>query len=244
MTQKRLEYVQEPVALSDLRVTNSEKENAYRPPQKHKVKPNDELLIKVSSFDDVSFNFFGNRAEGRSIQASNELAMNSFSYSVDVDGNVFFPVVGKVKLAGLTIDEAREKIRLILLPYFDQPNVEIKFAFKKVSVIGEVNDPGYYTYTKDQITIFEVIALAGDLTLHGDRKEVVIIRNEDDVANKYVVDMTDDNLVFNYNYYLQPDDVVYIRPRRSVKWQDISIPITLVFSTITTALLVINAIQN
>ncbi len=242
--QRKLEYLQKSGAIKNFKISR-ENNNIYKSAEKHVIKANDELLITVSSFDDVSFNYFNGQGSNASMQASNELALTARTYTVDVDGFIYFPVIGKVNLTGLTLDEAMEKMRAILTSYFDQPNVRIKFAFKKISVLGEVNLPGYYTFSKDQITILEAIAMARDLTIHGDRREVLLIRNdENNKALKYEIDLTDDNMVFNYCYYLESGDVIYVKPRKSSRWSVISTPISLIFSTITTALLVYNAIQN
>ncbi len=244
ITQKKLEYLQSPVAIKKMKITE-EDNNTFKKAEKHRIRPNDELLIKVSSFDDISFNYFSTQAGGNFLQASNELSINVISYSVDVEGFIFFPVVGKIKLSGLSLDQAGEKLQLVLRPYFDQPNVQIKFGYKKVSILGEVNVPGYYTYTKDQITILDALAMANDLTIHGDRKSIILLRNQsEDKVEKYEIDLTDDNSVIGYNYYLQPGDILYVKPRRSIKWSQISTPVSLLFSTITTGLLVYNAIQN
>ncbi len=242
--QRKLEYLQSSAAIKGWKFSE-ENNNIYQTAEKHVIRANDELLITVSSFDDVSFNYFSGQTSSASMQASNELALTARTYTVDVEGFIYFPVIGKVNLEGLTLDEAMEKMRGILTSYFDQPNVRIKFAFKKISVLGEVNIPGYYTFSKDQVTILEAIAMARDLTIHGNRKEVLLIRNDaNNKVNKYEIDLTDDNMVFNYCYYLQSGDVIYVKPRSSSKWPVISTPISLIFSTITTALLVYNAIQN
>ncbi len=241
---KRLEYIQDSKTLENVNTMGGD-ETGTQQAKVHLIKPNDELLIKVSSFDDISFNYFNSQGNNNTFQASNELSINTISYLVDVDGYINFPITGKILLKGLSLDEATVKIQNILKPYFDQPNVMMKYAYKKVSILGEVNSPGYYTYTKDQITIFEALAMANDLTIHGNRKEVLLIReNTDNKISKYEIDLTKDKDVFGYSYYIQPGDVLYVKPRKSVKWSTISTPITLLFSTITTALLVYNAIQN
>ncbi len=244
MPLKNLEYLQDTNTITKVKITDGD-QNEFRKAEEHKISANDELLIKVSSFDDVSFNYFNTQNAATAMQASNELSINMVSYAVDVDGYVSFPIVGKLLLKGLTLAEASEKIQSVLRPYFDQPNVQVKYAYKKVSVLGEVNSPGYYSYTKDQLTILEALALASDMTLHGNRKEVILIRKqEDDKAYKYQIDLTKDNDVFGYNYYVQPGDIIYVKPRPSVKWSEISTPITLFFSTITTALLVFDALGD
>lgn len=240
---KKLAYVQDPVEKKVFKVAAHD-ENSIKPAEFNKIKPNDELIIKVSSFDDLSFNYFGIHDDDGAVRASNELSINAMSYSVDVNGMIYFPVIGEVEVADLTLEQARRRIRKELIQYFNEPNVSIKFAYKKLTVVGEVNRPGYYTYTKDQINLFEALALAGDLTIHGNRKAVMIIRVVDNQAVKYEIDLTDDAYVFDYNYYLRPDDILYVKPRASALWRDVSVPISLLFSTITTVLLVYNALKE
>jgi len=234
--QNKLEYLQAPI----------ENQSVYQTPQSAelKIKPNDELLINVTSFDDVSFNYFEAQQRGGSTYGTNELSLSSISYVVDIDGNINFPIIGIISLKELSLSEAGDKLKKELSPYFNQPNVIIKFAYKKITVLGEVNNPGYHTYTKDQITIFEALGLARDMTVHGNRKEVILLRTENNQTTKSSLDLTKDNLVFSKYYFLQPNDIIYVKSRNSVKWSVISTPITLIFSTITTTLLVLNAMQN
>lgn len=234
--QNKLEYLQTPI----------KDQSVYQTPPSAeiKIKPNDELLINVTSFDDVSFNYFEAQQRGGNTFGTNELSLSSISYVVDIDGNINFPIIGMISLKELSLYEAGDKLKKELLPYFNQPNVIIKFAYKKITVLGEVNYPGYHTYTKDQITIFEALGLARDMTVHGNRKEVILIRTENNQTSKTSVDLTKDDLVFSKNYFLQPNDIIYVKSRNSVKWGVISTPITLAFSTITTALLVLNAMQS
>ena len=107
--------------------------------------------------------------------------------------------------------------------------------------MGEVNVPGRYTYSKEQLNIFEAIGLAGDITIHGDRKHVYLIRkNADSTVIKSIVDLTNDDDLFSNCYYIQPDDVIYIKPRKSRQWNVISTPISLILSSLTTFILILN----
>lgn len=235
--QKKLQYLQEPII-------NNENLYGVNTMEEPRIKPNDLLLINVTSFDDVAFNYFEVQRQSGVSQASNELALSVQSYSVSDSGRINFPIIGDLHVLGLTLKEAEDLLEKELSPSFDQPSVIIRFSFKNVTVIGEVNSPGVHTYTRNKITIFEAIGLARDLTIHGNRNEVVLIRKVGEEVAKTNIDLTDDTLIFSEYYYLQPDDVLYIKPRKSVKWSIVSTPISLVFSTITTALLVLNAIQT
>ena len=100
------------------------------------------------------------------------------------------------------------------------------------------------TYTKNHINILEALGLAGDLTPYGDIKSLYLIRTENDSVTKSVVDLSDDNLVFSKFYYLNPDDIIYVKPLRSRSWRIISTPISLILYAITTTLLAYNTIKG
>lgn len=235
MPQKKLVYLQkdQPESITIYELPDS-KEN--------RIKPNDELYISVSSFDDVSFNFFGNQSNIIGGQYTNELLISLKTYTVDTEGNISFPIIGKVFVNGLTLEELQIKITEQLRAYFDQPTVIVKYGFKKVTVLGEVARPGYYTYTKDQISIFDAVGMAGDLTVHGNRKEVILVRNTENKVSKIKINLTDDDLILSEFYYVFPDDIIYVKPRRSVKWNVISTPISLILSSMTTSVVIIDLV--
>lgn len=230
--QKKLEYLQYPIT----EPTNFDMQET----DFIRIKPNDELYIKVSSFDDVNFNFFSSENDYLRATTGNELSLSIISYTVNDAGEIYFPVLGNIKVNGLTLDELSDKLEDLLKEYFNQPTAVVKFAYKKITVLGEVNMPGNYTYSKDQLNVFEAISLAGDLTFHGNRKEIYLLRNQNDTTvQKSLIDLTNDKLVFSQNYYLQPDDIIYIAPRTSVKWGVVSTPISLFLSSVTTFFLIL-----
>ncbi|MBN1952343.1 MAG: polysaccharide biosynthesis/export family protein [Bacteroidales bacterium] len=236
ISQNKLDYLQDPVV--------QQKVYELQPKEENTIKPNDELFIKVSSFDDLSFNYFeGDQSVGRA-GFSNELSVSLISYSVNDSGYIDFPVVGMISVQGLTLNEMTEKMEVLLKDYFNQPTITIKFAYKKISVLGEVRMPGNYTYSKNHITIFEALSLAGDMTIHGNRNEIVLLRAEGDSITKHVIDIRHDDEIFSKYYFMQPDDVLYVKQRGSARWSVISTPIDLIFSTVTTAILVFSYIDR
>jgi polysaccharide biosynthesis/export protein len=216
------------------------KESVYQLHEKAaiKIKPNDELYIRVSSFDDVAYNFFSTQTNANSLNFGTEASISLISYSVDDSGYIYFPIIGKIHVKDLTIDEVTAQLRSLLSEYFNQPAVLVKFVNQKISVLGEVRQPGSYTYTKDRINILEALSLAGDITVHGNRKDVYLIRTVNDSIVKAKIDLTKDELLFNKNYYLQANDILYVQSRPSVKWSFVSVPITLALTSITTFLLI------
>ncbi|MFA5713973.1 MAG: polysaccharide biosynthesis/export family protein [Bacteroidales bacterium] len=138
------------------------------------------------------------------------------TYIVDNEGYINYPIIGKIKLLGLTRKEAEEKIKGEIHPSYitEVPIVNVRFENYKVSVLGEVNRPGQYTVENEQCTIFDALAKAGDLTIYGKRKNVMLIR-EDSKGNKEItrIDLQNPADVLNpANYYLQQNDVIYVEP--------------------------------
>lgn len=236
ISQKELEYLQAPL-MDEIAYHLAEKDE-------NRIKPNDELYIRISSFDDVAYNFFNTQANTSLLNYGTEASISLVSYTVNNAGYIYFPILGHIYVNNLTVDEATLKLKELLSEYFNQPTVLVKIVNKRITVLGEVNRPGTYTYTSDQINIFEALGLAGSTTVFSDLEEVNLIRSfGDSTIIKMKLDLTMDDILFNENYYLQSNDIIYIRPRNSLKWSVVSIPITLVLSSITTALLILNFLR-
>lgn len=207
------------------------------------INPFDELYIRVSSFDDVEYNFFSNQSSEMRMGFSNEFSVSLISYTVDPDGNIYFPLLGSFSVGKLTILEATNKLQIALSEYFNQPTVLMRKINKRFSVLGYVNRPGRYSYTQERINIFEAISMAGDINFHGDHKEIMILRTINDKTVSIPIDLTKDDIIESDYYFLQPDDIIYIKPRLSAQWTITSVPYSLILSTITTFLLILRYVQ-
>ena len=135
-------------------------------------------------------------------------------YAVDEEGCINFPVLGKLKISGMTRWECAEFIKkeLIKNKYLDDPIVIIEFTNFKVSVLGEVKSPGTYTINGDRLTILQAISLAGDLTLFGQRKNVSVIRENAGERTIYEVDLTSTSVFQSPAYYIKQNDIIYVEP--------------------------------
>jgi polysaccharide export outer membrane protein len=211
----------------------------------YKLQPADILYVKVLSLDknvtemfnqDVVSNF-GSYTGG----------MFVVGHSIDIEGNVNLPILGKIYIAGLTIDEAKQKIEQLATTYVNDARIELKLVSFKISMVGEFNHPGQYTIANDRSNIFEAIALAGDLSYNGNRKNVLIVRALNTGTKTIRVDLTKRELLSSQQYFLQPNDIVYVQPFKTTVFRlrvaDYSIFLTLVTSTITAILLINNAIK-
>lgn len=135
-------------------------------------------------------------------------------YLVSNDGTIDFPVLGKLPVGGLTKDEAEDMLKDRLKEYIkEEPIVNVRMTNYKISVLGEVGRPGTFTVTNEKITIFEALAMAGDLTLYGERNNVKLIRENAD-GKIYISELNLNNteLLSSPYYYLQQNDVLYITP--------------------------------
>ena len=193
-----------------------------------RIMPKDQLTITVSTLDDqaaVPFNLTVPTAQTTTVRSSYSQASLQI-YLVDNAGFINFPVVGQLKVGGLTKSEAEKMIEDKIRPYMaaeENPIVTVRMTGYQISVIGEVARPGTFTVSREKISILEALAQAGDLTIYGQRKNVQLIR-EDATGKKsiYVFDLTDADIINSPYFYLQQNDVVYVTPNK-VKAQNSSV---------------------
>ena len=178
-----------------------------------KFKPDDMLQIIVSAenLESVqSFNLpvFAVQTTDRVIGQPQLQA-----YLVDKDGYIEFPVLGRLKVGGLTRVEVIQLMKQKLNPtYIKNPIINIYITNFKVTVQGDVFRPGTFTVSNERLSIFDALGLAGDLNISGNRKNVLVIREENGTKNEYRVNLTSKKILTSPVYYLQQNDVVYIEP--------------------------------
>lgn len=148
------------------------------------------------------------------------------TYLVDNEGTIDYPVLGKLKVGGMTKSQAEQMIHDRILPYLNKsenPVVTVRMSNYKISVLGEVARPGMFIVGNEKINIFEALAQAGDLTIYGVRDRVKLVR-EDSKGHKsiHTLNLNDANLVNSPYYYLQQNDIIYVEPNK-VKSQNASI---------------------
>ena len=181
-------------------------DNAFEP----KFKVDDVVSIYVSTLNpeaSAPFNLtIGVTATGQS---------QSLDYLVDKNGEIDFPVVGKVKILGLSPAEVKELLREKLSSYLKDPIINVRLRNFTVTVLGEVRSPGTYPIIGEQITILEALGLAGDLTIKGKRENIMVIRDFDGVKVYNRIDLTSKEAMKSPAYYLTQNDVVYVEPNKS-----------------------------
>jgi len=162
------------------------------------------------------------------------------SYMVSDSGYVDFPFVGKIYVKGLSLEQAKDLIQDIVKDYLKETTVIVKLAIFKVTVIGEVNRPGIVNIYQNKMNIFELIAMAGDMTSFAKRDKIYLVRETQDGTKVIQLNLNDINILESDYYYIQPDDVVYVPPVKGKNYAFANFPYTLIFTTITTTLLLIN----
>ena len=176
-------------------------------PVEIKIQPKDKVSILVNSQDLRLTNLFNlpiiSQQVGQEISTGTNRGMSG--YTVDSNGNIDFPVLGRIHIQGMTREEVASHIKQELQSHdlVKDPVVTVEFMNLAVSVLGEVNNPGRYNIDKDNITILDALSQAGDLTVYGKREKVLILRNED---------CSGDHIYSSPAYYLQQNDVVYVEP--------------------------------
>ena len=177
------------------------------------IQPNDLLTITVSAANIEAvqpFNLPVTSAPSLAGGTSGRVELQT--YLVDSDGNIEFPVLGTVHVAGLTRQQLVEKLKEMISKYVQNPIVNIKIINFQVTVLGEVTRPGTFTVPDERISLAKALGLAGDLTIYGRRDNVLIIRETGDEEQYAYVDLTDSELLNSPYYYLHQNDVVIVEP--------------------------------
>mgnify|MGYP002627277152 CR=1 FL=1 len=187
-----------------------------------RIMPKDILTITVNTVNpeaSAPFNLIVstalNTANGGQNIGSNRALQ---TYLVDNDGQIEFPVLGTLKVGGLTKSECEQMIHGKLMPYLnvnENPVVTVRMSNYKISVLGEVNRPGMFIVNNEKINIFEALAQAGDLTIYGVRNRVKLIRENSNGAKEvFTLNLNDTQIITSPCYYLQQNDVVYVEPNK------------------------------
>lgn len=185
-----------------------------------RIKPLDRLTIVVNSKDpELAVPFNSSSSLSSLTGATNYGSATNQSLqirTVDENGQLEMPVIGKIECKGKTRSELAQAIadKIVEGGYINDPTVNVQFADMKISVIGEVARPGHYDVTRDKLSIFDALAMAGDLTIYGQRENVALIREENGMRTVHYFDLKNPDILASPYFYLQQDDVVYVTPNK------------------------------
>jgi polysaccharide export outer membrane protein len=185
-----------------------------------RLKPLDQLTVVVNSKDPKLAQPFNSASSYNSLSTTGGVTNateNSLQvFTVDNRGYITLPIIGQVKCAGLTRQELEAEIekRIKESNYIAEPQVNVRFADLAITIIGEVNKPGRYDIKRDNISIFEALALAGDMTIYGNREDVAVIRQIDGKSVVTKLDIRSKEVFESTCYYLEQNDIVIVSPNK------------------------------
>jgi polysaccharide export outer membrane protein len=198
------------------------------------ILPFDKLYIRILSIDPQSREIFNLPEEAR-YSSSNSI----IGYLVDEAGNIEFPFVGKINVGSLNVSEAGAKIQKALNEYVPNTTIIVKFIDNQISVLGEVLDQGVFSFTQDKLNIYEALALGGGMTRYGNRKNIILIRQEGDKIKHYKLNLSDSKIASKDYYYVLPNDVIVVEPLKSISTSYTNITFTTLLSAVTTMIAVL-----
>lgn len=236
-TTKKVPYFQDMTALDHSVLSNTA---VFHEPT---IQPDDILSIAVITID-PSTSMPLNQLAGQSINTNIQTALTQSTPSatsgflVDKNGEIDISVVGKVKVAGLTTYQAKELIKSKAALVYRDPNIQVRFANFKVTVLGEVARPSSYVVPNEKVSVLDALGLAGDLTIFGRRENVLLIRDNDGKKEFVRLDLNSSQLFSSPFFYLKQNDVIYVEPNKG-KAASLNQARTQTFAIIGTALSVL-----
>jgi len=198
----------------DLEYIRSSKEikNAKANKQDYRLQMGDLISIQINTTTEQQHDFFN-----KENLANSQLMMQNpylYGYIIKEDGNLDLPSFGKVRAEGFTLQELENVIRKIAESYFESPIVKLNIINFKISILGEVNNPGTFKIIDPEVNILYALSLSGDMTQFGNRRKVKVIRNENELNRVFYVDLTKKGVLNNADFMLQPHDIIYVSPLR------------------------------
>jgi len=186
------------------------------------IKSNDLLTISVSAYNMEAAQPFnlpvvgvatGGGDAGLRVGGTPQLQ----PFLVDSDGNIEFPQLGTIKVAGMNRQELSGKLKTLISEYVKEPIVNVRIVNFQVSVLGEVNRPGTFSVPDEYLSLPKALGLAGDMSIYGQRENVLVVREENGQKNYAYLDLTDAKVMNSPYYYLKQNDVVYVEPNNAQK---------------------------
>ncbi len=186
-----------------------------------RILPKDELTITVNSTDpaaSAAFNLSVTKAMSNNVTSMSTQQI-LVTYVVDNDGNINYPQVGKLHVVGMSCEELQDFIKDKISPFFspeDPPLVTVRMSNYRVTVLGEVTSPKVVTVSTEKMSVLEALASAGDLSIYGKRKNVMVIREDaNGEKSHHMLDLTDANVINDPYYYVQQNDIIYVTPNKT-----------------------------
>lgn len=233
VSQKKLIYLQNKEFADKDEFVNERNED-------YKVQIGDNLFIKINSLDDKTEMLFNSTRGNLNIT---DLSLYINSYTVDDNGCIDFPLAGQIDVQNLSIEEVKVEIQKVMDEYLKETLILVRLINFNITMIGEIARPGQYKIYQDKINIFEAFAMAGDLDDFANRERIKLIRQTKKGTRIHELDLTNQDFLESDYYYLMPNDVIYVEPLKGKQFTFANFPYTVVFSGISTLILLLSYIK-
>ncbi len=200
----------------------------------YKVQPGDNLYIRVSSLD-KSFNEFfnvgnNNLNSSTGSNSSGNIGVYLNGFTVSAEGTINFPYAGLIYVKDLTVEEIQQKIQNIIGEYQKETIVYVKLGLFNLTILGEVTRPGQYQVYQSDINIFQAMALAGNPTDFANKKNVKIVHQTTEGSQIVRVNLNDADILENPEFYLKPNDIIYVEPLGIKRYGFTAVPYSTIIS--------------
>jgi len=210
----------------------------------YRLRIGDRLYVKVYSTDQKTNSWFnGSNTNSQVVLSSTQgTNLDLYTYKVENDGNINFPMIGNVKIEGKTIREATIDLEKAIEPIFKYSTAEIRIVGRNFSVIGGKTS-GFFPIPREKINIFEALALAGDINTYGDRSKIRILRETEKGVIVKTFDIRSSDIINSEFYYIEPNDVIYIQNLEEQFFSITNLPILIstIFSTFSMGVLIVDS---
>jgi len=211
------------------------------------IQTGDILFVGVTSLDPMSSALFNFSVTGTSaapgIQPVSNLPQNTtLGILVNTDGTIELPKIGKIDARGKTKEQLRSSLIIALQPYLKEPVVTIRFMNYRVTVLGEVNRPGMQPILNERVSVLEALGLAGDLTMYGNRNNILLIHENNGMKETKRLTLNDYSIFSSPYYYLQNNDVIYVEPNKAKAY--ISSPVAVLLPAFATSISIFVLVLN
>jgi polysaccharide export outer membrane protein len=212
----------------------------------YRLQPADVISVRVKgSTEAESSNAIFNLASNQNGVFNSPSSLFLEGYTIDSKGRIMLPILGETMVKDLTIEEAQQLIQSSANKFLNKSTVIVKLTSFKVTVLGEVKNPGYLYVYNNQATILEILGLAGDLTQYANRKNVKLIRQVSSGAQQVIMlDLTSAKLLSSDYFFLMPNDVIYVEPLKARSDKTNLEILSVVFAGLTTAILILNYVNS
>jgi len=237
-------YNKKLVYLKDKSFTEQQPKLVENKKSQYRIQSNDVLSVKVKGTTDAQVSDIFNIAPGQGSMFVAPANLYLEGYSVNQAGQITLPVLGVLTVKGMTVEEVQEAIQNNARKYLNNATVIVKIISFKIAVIGEVKNPGYYYVYNNQANLLEGLALAGDLTPIGNRRNIKLLRQVGNGTQVVVFNLSNASVLRSEYFYLMPNDVLYVEPlRANAKRSNLEV-LGVAFSAITTTVLLLSYIDS